>query len=101
MQVRTGKTLTSIATCENLAIKMGRILNVLFVTKKKALSGIKKDIEAYNSPHLDVDYINYDSLTKMPTSRYNVLILDEAHALGAFPKPSGRAKLVADLIYRY
>lgn len=101
MQVRTGKTLTSIATCENLAIKMGRILNVLFVTKKKALPGIQKDIDAYGSPHLDVNCINYDSMSKMPVSRYNVLILDEAHALGAFPKPSNRAKLVADLIYRY
>ena len=38
MEVRTGKTLTSMGICEGLNVN-----NVLFITKKKAISSITAD----------------------------------------------------------
>lgn len=97
MEVRTGKTLTSIATCENVAKKFGRKFSVLFVTKKKAISSISSDVAAYGSEWVDVRFINYESLHTI-NAKCDILILDEAHSLGAFPKPSQRAKIVASIV---
>jgi len=94
MQVRTGKTLTSIACCEKV-LKEGR---VLFLTKKKAISGIEKDIEDYGTS-LNVRVTNYESIHRLPKVNWDFLVLDEAHCLGAFPKPSKRALDIAKLIY--
>jgi SNF2 family DNA or RNA helicase len=94
MEVRTGKTLTSLGICSNLNIK-----NVLFITKKKAISSIEKDYELLN-PSYDLTVINYESLHKMKQTGWDIVICDEAHGMGAFPKPSGRAKKVSRLVFR-
>lgn len=92
MEVRTGKTLTSLGIAENIFS-----LNVLFLTKKKAISSIQKDYEMLNPPyHLTV--INYESLHKIPDTNWDLIICDEAHSMGAFAKPSKRACQVKDLI---
>ena len=85
MQVRTGKTLTSLAT----AYKYGAS-KVLFVTKKKAISDI---IDQFHQAGFDIEIkvVNYESLHKHDGD-YDLVILDEAHGLGAFPKPSLRVK---------
>ena len=93
MEVRTGKTLTSLS----IADKIGK--NVLFVTKKKAISSIRKDYELLN-PGFSLLVINYESLHKLPKDSWDVIILDEAHSMGAFPKPSKRAKQVKELIVK-
>jgi len=43
MQVRTGKTLTSLGICQNIGAK-----NVLFLTKKKAIGSIESDYKLLN-----------------------------------------------------
>ena len=91
MEVRTGKTLTSLSIADNIG------KNVLFVTKKKAISSIQKDYELLN-PKFSLLVINYESLHKLPKDSWDVVILDEAHSMGAFPKPSKRAKQVRELI---
>jgi len=91
MEVRTGKTLTSLSIADPIAN------NVLFVTKKKAISSIQKDYELLK-PGFSLLVINYESLHKLPKDSWDVVILDEAHSMGAFPKPSKRAKQVRDLI---
>jgi SNF2 family DNA or RNA helicase len=91
MEVRTGKTLTSLS----IADKIGK--NVLFVTKKKAISSIQKDYDLLR-PSFSLLVINYESLHKLPKDSWDVVILDEAHSMGAFPKPSKRAKQVRELI---
>jgi len=91
MEVRTGKTLTSLS----IADKIGK--NVLFVTKKKAISSIQKDYDLLK-PSFSLLVINYESLHKLPKDSWDVVILDEAHSMGAFPKPSKRAKQVKELI---
>jgi SNF2 family DNA or RNA helicase len=43
--------------------------------------------------------INYESLHKVDSSiEFDVIICDEAHSMGAYPKPSGRARAVRDMI---
>jgi hypothetical protein len=92
MEVRTGKTLTSLGIAENIFSS-----NVLFLTKKKAISSIQWDYELLNPPyHLTV--INYESLHKIDNTDWDLIICDEAHSMGAFPKPSKRAVQVKDLI---
>jgi hypothetical protein len=93
MEVRTGKTLTSLGIANEINAKQ-----VLFITKKKAISSIQDD---YNllSPDFKVTIINYESLHIVQNDNvWDLIILDEAHSMGAFPKPSLRATMVKDLI---
>ena len=93
MEVRTGKTLTSLGIADKMDV-----LNVLFVTKKKAMSSIENDYAMLN-PHYKMTIINYESLHHvMDDEMWEMIILDEAHGLGAFAKPSERAIMVKDLI---
>ncbi len=92
MEVRTGKTLTSLGICEKIGVS-----NVLFITKKKAISSIADD---YNmmAPKFNIHIINYESLHKIPNTKWDIIICDEAHSMGAFPKPSKRTKQVKELM---
>ncbi len=94
MEVRTGKTLTSLGICNEIGVK-----KVLFITKKKAISSIQND---YNLllPKFKIEVINYESLHKVRQTGWDVVICDEAHGMGAFPKPSGRSKKVKNIIFR-
>jgi len=93
MEVRTGKTLTALGICDKLNVN-----RVLFLTKKKAISSIEYDYKMLN-PRFDLQVINYESSHKIDLHFHpDVIVADEAHSLGAFPKPSSRAKrLKADL----
>ena len=96
MEVRTGKTLTSLGIANEINAK-----DVLFVTKKKAVGSIAADYKAFN-PGYDITIINYESLhLKMNDSKWDLIILDEAHSIGAFPKPNQRAKLIQKIIAKY
>tara|TARA_Y100000401_G_scaffold116934_1_gene124034 strand:+ start:7009 stop:8241 length:1233 start_codon:yes stop_codon:yes gene_type:complete len=94
MEVRTGKTLTALGICNELDIN-----NVLFVTKKKAIPSIEKDYELYQ-PKYKMQTINYESLHKINPNGWDVIICDEAHGMGAFPKPNGRAKKIKQLVFK-
>jgi hypothetical protein len=93
MEVRTGKTLTSLSICDNL----DNVDNVLFITKKKAIKTIESDYQTL-SPSYDLTVVNYESIHKLPQVKWDVIVIDEAHGLGAFPKPSGRAAAIKKLI---
>ena len=95
MEVRTGKTLTSLGIAQVLGCK-----EVLFVTKKKAISSIESDFLLLK-PSYNITVINYESLHKIDNLPYDMLIVDEAHTLGAFPKPSKRAKDIKDIVKKY
>ena len=92
MEVRTGKTLTSLGVADRLGVR-----SVLFITKKKAISSIEEDHNLLK-PSYDLTVINYESVHKLPKNKYGMIICDEAHSMGAFPKPSKRAKQVKELI---
>jgi hypothetical protein len=93
MEVRTGKTLTSLGIAERIGMT-----KVLFITKKKAISSIEHDYELLN-PNYELTVINYESLHKLPTRGWDLIVADEAHGMGAFPKPSGRAKRFKEFIF--
>tara|TARA_R100001594_G_scaffold11802_5_gene26465 strand:- start:8358 stop:9593 length:1236 start_codon:yes stop_codon:yes gene_type:complete len=92
MEVRTGKTLTSLGIAQKLFMN-----NVLFITKKKAITSIEKDYKNL-SPNYKLVVINYESLHKIPNIQWDMIICDESHSMGAFPKPNKRAKGVKELI---
>jgi hypothetical protein len=92
MEVRTGKTLTSLGIAEELGYQ-----NVLFITKKKAMSSITADTNLL-CPSYVLFIINYESLHKAPDVKWDLIICDEAHGMGSYPKPSNRAKAVKALI---
>jgi len=92
MEVRTGKTLTSLG----IANKMTDIKNVLFVTKKKAISSIQDDYDLMDS-YFDLTIVNYESLHKIE-GEFDLVVLDESHSMGAAPKPSKRAKQVKEML---
>jgi hypothetical protein len=95
MEVRTGKTLTSLGIAELCGIK-----NVLFITKKKAISSIEADYSALK-PTYSLSVINYESLhLVMSDKKWDMVICDEAHSMGAFPKPSQRSILVREVLRR-
>jgi len=95
MEVRTGKTLTSLGIADKLGVE-----NVLFLTKKKAMSSITKDYDLLCPASFCLFCINYESMHKAPDLKWDLIICDEAHSLGAFPKPNKRAKSVRDLILK-
>jgi len=94
MEVRTGKTLTALGICSNLNAK-----NVLFITKKKAITSIEHDFSLLK-PDYYLEVINYESLHKIPQTNWDIVICDEAHSLGAFPRPNLRAKQVKEIFKR-
>jgi len=82
MQVRCGKTITALETAYNYGAK-----NVLFITKIKAFTSIKSDYD--NVGYLyDITIINKESLHTIEENDFDIIILDEAHGLSAFPKSS-------------
>jgi hypothetical protein len=93
MEVRTGKTLTSLGIAERIGMT-----TVLFITKKKAISSIEHDYELLN-PGFRLTVINYESLHKVNPRGWDLIVADEAHGMGAFPKPSGRAKKFKEFIF--
>ena len=87
---RTGKTITALHVCANLGAK-----NALFVTKLKAIPSIQSDAKHY--PDIYVDVINFESVSKR-CGRYDIVIVDEAHSISAYPKPSKRATDIKKII---
>ena len=84
--VRTGKTASALETCRLFGAK-----KVLFLTKKKAITSILNDYMDFGYK-FDLRVINNESLAKVIGNDFDVVIQDEAHGMGAFPKPSNRAK---------
>ena len=86
MECRTGKTITALSTADNFDAQ-----SVLFITKLKAIPSIKADYEALKPVNFQLDVINYESAHKAK-GKYDLVIIDEAHSLGAYPKPSKRTQ---------
>jgi hypothetical protein len=88
MEVRTGKTATALEAALQLKAK-----NVLFLTKKKAIQSIENDyIDFGYKIFFELTVANDESLHKV-VGYFDLVIHDEHHRFGAFPKPSQGAKL--------
>lgn len=90
MQVRTGKTCTAMDICRASMYK-----SVLFLTKKKAIENILEDYHEFGfSEHFSIEVVNNESMHKIEDYlKFDVVIHDESHRFGSFPKPSSGAKL--------
>ena len=64
------------------------------------MSSITKDYDLLCPASFCLFCINYESMHKAPDLKWDLIICDEAHSLGAFPKPNKRAKSVRDLILK-
>jgi len=96
MEVRTGKTLTALSALDHIV----DVNEMVFVTKKKAIAGIQKDYKSL-APKYKCTFINYESLHKLDVSKIDAIVFDEAHGMGAFPKPSNRAKEARALVLKH
>jgi hypothetical protein len=84
MEVRTGKTLTALETAKLYGAKQ-----VLFLTKKKAISSIQSDYYDFGyDKHFEILITNDESMHKIVYPfYYDLVIHDEHHRFGSFPKP--------------
>ena len=86
-EVRCGKTLTALHTADMYGAK-----KVLFITKLKAISSIRADYDALK-PGFEIVIINKESLHKVTDTDFDLLIVDENHAVSStYPKPNKAAK---------
>lgn len=92
METRTGKTLTALHAADLYGAK-----TVLFITKKKAIGSILSDYKTL-APAFRLTVINYESVMK-EAALYDLAIIDEAHSLGTFPKPSKRYKEIKSIVF--
>jgi len=93
MEMRVGKTLIALETAKLLNYK-----NVMFITKLKAISSILADYAAAGYKY-KLTVINYEQAGKYGAD-YDLVIADEAHSLGAYPKPTKRTHAVDKLLGR-
>jgi len=94
-EVRVGKTLTVLDALKRLGVQ-----SCLFVTKKKAIASIEADRDAIGLSEA-VTVTNYEQVAKRANCFYEVLIVDEAHGVGAYPKPSKRWHDLTAIRYKY
>lgn len=87
MEVRTGKTITALEIAKLYWAK-----NILFITKIKAFSSIKSDHQYY-SDDFNITVINKESVHKVEWE-FDLVIVDEAHGFGTYPKPNKASKEV-------
>lgn len=94
LDTRLGKTIISLS----IAHRIG--LPVLFITTKKAAPSIKNDLAIMSQliPDfaLNVSIVTQGNIHKV-TYSHRLIIIDEAHGYGAFPKPALRAKFLREL----
>jgi hypothetical protein len=90
MEVRTGKTLTALQTAQNYGAK-----NVLFLTKLRAFTSVQNDFDSMNFA-FKLTIANDESLHKV-TGDFDLVIHDEHHRFGAYPKANATAKLFKEM----
>ena len=96
MQVRTGKTLTALKTCELFGAK-----KVLFITKIKAFRSIEDDYFFFGfMSKFEITIINKESIHKIETNDFDIVVCDESHGLfGTYPKPNEFTKTYRKRFY--
>jgi len=87
LETRVGKTYTALLTAKLYGAK-----NVLFLGTVKSCKHTREDLGNVDYP-FEATVINYESLHKV-NGNFDLVILDECHKIGAYPKPSNRTKTV-------
>jgi hypothetical protein len=92
-EVRVGKTLTAMEAIRQLGVE-----RVLILTKKKAIASIEADRDAYGLTDR-VTVTNYEQAGKLAKTSWGLVVVDEAHGVGSYPKPSKRWKDIRTMHY--
>jgi superfamily II DNA or RNA helicase len=87
LEMRLGKTFIALTLAKIFEAK-----RVVMLTKKKAIESIKGDYQKGGFGY-EFEAVNYESASKVDLT-CDLLILDEAHVLGTFPKPNDKTRLV-------
>jgi superfamily II DNA or RNA helicase len=90
MPPRTGKTRVALALAYPYKC-------TLIITTVKAKIGWKAEINRLELDPEGIEVINYESIHKVKRKAYDVIILDEVHKIGAFPKPNKPVKTLFNL----
>ena len=91
-EMRVGKTLVALEIANSMKMK-----SVLFVTKKKAMQSIQDDFDGIGYRY-NLKVVNYESLHLVDRDKkFDLVIADESHTLGAFPKPNVCTKQLKEL----
>ena len=69
----------------------------MFITKKKTIPNIQEDYNTLN-PNYEIKVTNYESVHKVNPKDFDLVIVDESHSLGAFPKASIRTKKIKEIV---
>lgn len=89
-EMRTGKTYMSLNVAKELST------NILFITLKSALQDVEAEVVAQGISSL-TKVVNFESLHKIKNQKFSLVIVDEAHSLGAYPHPSKRVIKIKEL----
>lgn len=90
MEMRVGKTFIAFEIAKLIKSK-----NVLFITKKRIISTVLKDFKSLDYSY-NIQFVNYESAHKINFNNLDLIICDESHTLGGYPKPSKAAKVLHD-----
>jgi hypothetical protein len=92
-EVRCGKTFTAMEVIRQLGVE-----RVLILTKKKAIKSIEADRDAYGLTDR-VTITNFEQAGKLAKTSWGMVVVDEAHGVGSYPKPSKRWKHIRAMHY--
>lgn len=90
---RVGKTFMSLDTARQMKWR-----KICFITKKSAISSIRKDYQDFGHQFFAFDIFNFEQSHNIYPV-YDAYIIDEAHCIGAFPKPGEQCKNIRKLIH--
>lgn len=92
-EVRVGKTIMSLTVAKEMGWK-----KVCLITKLNAIPSIRSDYDKMGKPFQVLTVVNFEQAGKQLANLYDGFIIDEAHSLSAFAKPSKRARIIRELI---
>lgn len=94
-QMRVGKTAIALQ-----AAKLAGARSVLFLTKKMAVGSVERDYSDFGfSDNFKIQVLSHESAHKAD-SGFDLVVVDEAHTLGAFPRPSVKTRKIKELCGR-
>lgn len=94
-EVRTGKSIMSLTIANEGTSR--KYNNVCFITKKKAISSVESDYQKSGFKFQKLTVTNFEQADKL-LPEYDLIIVDESHGLGSYPKPSKRTKDIKAIV---
>lgn len=99
--MRKGKSLTSLSICDRVLVNTPNA-KVLFISEIEPLKSVRSDHAKMGGTCFELVCMNYESLHKLFTDKtkktrkekYHIIIIDECHKIGGYPKPGVWAQMI-------